>query len=368
LVRRTVGLATQATSRDENKLPEILNRPQEDLELEDAAVTNLRTEDLIAFARAAEDSAFAQDKRIQTTKDARCGAAVAEIFFTNTYVPFQTFRATNVWLSVTAVATHGLERREASYGDQKRILADLLKPEPIGELAAERAVAKLGAHGGPSARIPVVFEAEAAGGFLAGLFGAFSAQNVVEQRSYLAGRQGQRIASPLVTIIDDGSRRRGLGTRPFDGDGVQTRRTIVVDGGVLQRFLQTAITARRMGVPPTGNATRSYDTLPAVGPTNFYIDAGPSRPGALVKDVARGLYVTGTAGFGFDLVAGEYSQQVEGRWIEKGALAAPVEAMTVAGRLDDMLLGVDAVANDLDFRSNVASPSIRFREMTVGGV
>jgi PmbA protein len=367
LVRRTIGLATQAASRDENKLPELLPRTQEELEIDDPALAAIKVDDLTALARSAEDSAFAQDRRIETTKDARCGASVTEVFFSNTYTPLQSYRATAVWLGVTAVATQGSIRREGTYVDRRRLFADLLKPEPVGETAAERALAKLGAVRGPSAAMPVIFESEAASGFLAGLFGAFSGQNVLEQRSYLAGRLGQSVASPLVTIVDDGTRRRGIGTRPFDGEGVQTRRTVVVERGVLRKFLQSAVTARRAGVPPTGNASRSYDSLPVVGPSNFYLEPGDMKPGNLIRDVARGLYVTGSAGFGFDTVGGEYSQQVEGRWIEKGALAAPAEGVTVAGKLDDMLLGIDGVANDIDFRTAVVSPTIRFRQLTVGG-
>ena len=187
------------------------------------------------------------------------------------------------------------------------------------------------------------------------------------QRSYLASRQGTKIASDLVTVVDDGLLRRGLGTAPFDGEGVESRRTIVVDRGVLSSFLHTAITARRMNVPPTGNAVRTYETLPAVGPTNFYIDQGKTDPDKMVQGMPTGLLVTGTAGFGFDLVSGEYSQQVEGQWILNGQPAGAAEGITVAGRLDDMLLGIDAVGNRLEFRDRVASPALRFRELTIGG-
>jgi PmbA protein len=170
-----------------------------------------------------------------------------------------------------------------------------------------------------------------------------------------------------VTIVDDGIMRRGLASRPFDGEGSQTRRTMVVERGVLSRFLHTTATARRANVQPTGNATRGYDSLPSVGATNFYIQQGSTRLETMIKEVPRGLYVTGTAGFGFDLASGEYSQQVEGFWIENGALAQPVEGVTVAGKLDDMLMGIDSVGRDLEFRSNFASPSLRFKELTIGG-
>ena len=366
LVNRTLALTNQATPRDENKIAEFLAVTQSDLEIYDPAVVQLRVEDLVRFARTAEESAFAQDKRIQTTRDVRCGTASQEVFFSNTYIPRQTYRATAVWLSATPIATQGGQKREGTFIDRKRFFGELAKPEQIGQRAVERALARLGAAPVPSARVPVVFSAEAAGLFLQNLFPAFSALNVIEQRSFLAGKIGQAVASPGITIVDDGTMRRGLGTRYFDGEGVQTHRTVLVDRGVLRQYCHSAATARRLNVPPTGNGLRSYDTLPAITPTNLYIEAGSSTH-KLVEEVPLGLYVTGLAGFGVDTVSGEYSQQVDGQWIEKGVLTKAVEGVTVAGRLDEMLLGVDGVGRDLEFRSNVASPSIRFKQLTVAG-
>ena len=366
LVNRTLALTNEATPREENKLPEYLASSQSDLEIYDPAVVQLRPEDLVKMARAAEDSAFAKNERIQTTRDVRCGASLYEVFFSNTFIARQTFRATSVWLAATPIATEGAQKREGTYVDRKRFLSDLARPEQIGERAAERALARLGAAAVASGRVPVVFSAEAAAIFLQGLFPALSALNVIEQRSFLAGKIGQAVAGPSVTIIDDGTMRRGLGTRYFDGEGVQTHRTVLVERGILRQYVHSAATARRMNAPATGNGIRSYDSLPTIGPTNFYIDAfSKTRP--LIEDVAQGLYVNGLAGFGMDTVSGEYSQQVDGHWIEKGVLAKPVEGVTVAGRLDEMLLGIDAVGRDLDFRNNIASPTIRFKELTVGG-
>ncbi|HEY6221862.1 MAG TPA: TldD/PmbA family protein [Candidatus Eisenbacteria bacterium] len=368
LVLRTIALADQATPRDENKLPDQAFPPQGNLEIYDAAIAAMRPEQLIPLARSLEENALARDQKIQTTLDTRAGYAIGEVHFSNTFIPYQMFQSTVSWLTCTAVATDGSQKREGTYSDRKRIFLDLNTPDRIGRKAAERALAKLGAKSVPSTKAPVVFEAEAAGAFLGGLFGAFNGLNVIEQRSFLADRKGQQIASPLVTIVDDGIQRRGLGSRPFDGEGTQTRKTVVVDHGVLARFLHTVSTARRHNVQPTGNAARGYDSLPAVGPTNFYIDGGSSKPDAMIQEVPRGLYVTGTAGFGFDIAAGEYSQQVEGFWIEGGKLAQPVEGVTVAGKLGDMLLGIDAVGRDLEFRTIFAAPTIRFKELTIGGV
>jgi len=367
IVNRTIVLAGEATPRDENKISEEPQPAALELEINDESVLRLRPEDLTALARSAEENAFAQDKRVQSTQDARAGVQSNEVHFSSTYIPYQTYKASACWLAVSAVATQGGQKRTGSFADRKRLFADLETAERVGRKAATRAVAKLGAAPVPSAKVPVVFEAEAAGQFLQGLFGALSGANALEQRSFLAGKLGTQIASPHLTILDDGLMRRGLGSRPFDGEGVQSRRNVVVDHGFLRRFLQTTVSARRMGVGTTGSANRSYDSLPMVGPTNFYVESGGQGVSKLIADVPKGLFVTELAGFGIDTISGEFSQQVEGTWIEAGKLTKPVEGVTIGGKLQDMLMGIDGIGADLEFRSNVASPSIRFRELTVGG-
>lgn len=367
LILRTIALASQASPREEVRLPNEPFPAQRLLEIADDAIPPMAPEDLISFARAAEQNAIARDKRIQTTLGARVGVATQDVYFTNTYIKLQTYRATSCWIGCTAVAADGSERREGTYEDRKRIFADLSPPVIVGRKAADRALAKLGAKPVASTRAPVIFENEAAGAFLRGLFGAFSGSNALERRTFLADRRGQTVASPLLSIVDDGILRRGLGSLPFDGEGTQTRRTPVMDRGVFVRFLHTAATARLFNVTATGNGIRSYDSLPVVGPTNFYIDRGSAKPDTMISEVGRGLYVTDLAGFGIDTVSGQYSQQAEGFWIEKGALAAPVQGITVAGNLNDMLMGIDAVGKDLDFRGIYSSPSIRFKELTIAG-
>ena len=367
IVNRTIALAGEATPRDENKLPDEIPPQTQELEIYDEAVAALKPADQIALARAAEENAFARDKRIQTTQDARCGMQVSEVHFTNTFLGYQTYRTTSCWLAVGAIATEGGKKREGWFSDRKRILLDLETSERLGRKAADRALAKLGAAPVPSTKAPVIFDSEAAGQFLNAIFGAFNGQNVLEQRSFLAGSLGKPVASPLLTISDEGLMRRGLGTRPFDGEGVQARNTLVLDRGVLKAFLTTSVSGRRMGRGSTGNANRSYDSLPAIGPTNFHVERGDTRLDKMISEIPKGLFVTGLAGMGVDVVSGEFSQQVEGRWIEGGKLAQPVEGITLGGRLSEMLLGIDAVGNDLEYRSNVTSPSLRFREMTIGG-
>ena len=367
LVRRTIALASLNSPRDENRLPDEQLPLLTNLEIYDDAIEALRAADVINLARSTEGYAFAADKRIQSTRAARAGFALSEVHFTNSFVPYLTYKSTYCWLGVTAIASDGTTRREGTYSDQRRLLADLTIPERVGRRAAERATAKLGAKPVPTTQAPVIFEAEAAATFVSSLVPAITATNALELRSFLGGKHNQVVASPLVTLVDDGILRRGLGTRPFDGEGVQQRRTVVIDGGTMVKFLNTAAAAHRFSVRFTGNAVRTYDTLPVVGPTNLYLMAGRTALDKMISDTPRGLYVTELSGSGVDTVSGQYSQQAVGRWIEKGALAQPVERVTVAGRLDEMLLGVDAIGRDLEQRTVFSSPSIRFKQMTIAG-
>jgi PmbA protein len=168
-------------------------------------------------------------------------------------------------------------------------------------------------------------------------------------------------------MVDDGRRLRGLGSRPFDGEGLPTRRNVPVERGVLRHWLCDSYSARKTGAKPTGSARRGVAGGPSVGAGNLFFEPGASSPDEILGGVARGLYVTDLIGFGVNVVTGDYSQGAVGHWIENGRLAHAVHGVTIAGNLKDMLRDVDAVGNDLVFRGSSASPTIRIRRMTVSG-
>jgi PmbA protein len=175
------------------------------------------------------------------------------------------------------------------------------------------------------------------------------------------------VAAAGLTVMDDGRMPSALGSRPFDGEGVPTRRTVVIDNGVLTSYLLDTYTARKLGLASTGNASRSLGQRPTVGPMNFYVQPGAASPEEIIRSVDRGLYVTEMIGFGVNLVTGDYSRGAVGIWIEKGELTYPVEEITIAGNLKDMLRDVEMIGNDLEWRSSIASPTIKIRRMTVAG-
>jgi PmbA protein len=215
--------------------------------------------------------------------------------------------------------------------------------------------------------VPVVFDPETAGDLLGEIFAALSGYAVFRNSTFLKDSLGQSVASPLLTLVDDGRRPRGLGSRPFDGEGLPTRRNVPLEAGVLRYFLCDAYSARKIGARPTGTARRGVSGGPSVGASNLYLEAGRTSPEEILAGVDAGLYVTDLIGFGVDLVSGDYSQGAAGHWIENGRLAYPVHEVTIAGNLKQMLFDVDAVGSDLVFRSSVAAPTLRLRRMTVSG-
>jgi PmbA protein len=199
------------------------------------------------------------------------------------------------------------------------------------------------------------------------MYDAFTGESVLKQASWLTGLLDQPIASPLVTLVDDGTMVRGLGSSPCDCEGLRTRRNVLVDAGRCAMFAYDYYNSRRSKVAPTGNGVRGFASTPGTGYHNLFIAAGESTPEAILKSVDRGFYLDDQGSFGFNAVTGDYSYQAQGFWIEKGEKVHPVEGVTVAGRSLDMLKAVAAVGNDLEFRSSVASPTLLISEMTVSG-
>jgi PmbA protein len=248
-----------------------------------------------------------------------------------------------------------------------RTLGELLSPEEVGRIAAERTLRRLGAQKVATCEVPIVFDPETAAELLGSVFQAMSGYSVFRNSTFLKDRLGEAIASPLLTVVDDPRRFRGLGSRPFDGEGIPTRRVVPLEKGVLRHFLCDTYAARKIGARSTGSARRGVAGGPGVGAGNLYFEAGATSPEEIVAGVERGLYVTDLIGFGIDLVSGDYSQGAAGVWIENGRLTHPVNEVTIAGNLKQMLMDVDAVGSDLAFRSSVSAPTLRVKKMTLSG-
>ena len=267
-------------------------------------------------------------------------------------------------IGIIAGAGDHMQRDHASH--QARHFSDLDGPEELGRLAGERTVARLDPGKLASGIMPVVFDPRIGNSLVGHLVGAMSGPAIARKTSFLLGREEDDILPAGVTIVDDPHRRRGLRSRAFDGEGVATRPTRLVEHGRLTGWLLDSASARQLGLEPTGHATRGIGGSPGAGTTNVHLEPGSASPEELMADISTGLYVTGLIGQGVNSVTGDYSRGATGFIIDNGALAAPVEEITIAGNLLDMLRRLVA-ANDLEFRRAVNVPTLRIDGMTVAG-
>jgi len=248
-----------------------------------------------------------------------------------------------------------------------RSLAKLESAEQVGKEAARRTLRRLGARKVKTAHVPVVLDPLVAASMLEHIFEGVNGDSVYRGASFLAGKLGERIAGANVTVIDDGTMVGGFGTAPFDGEGVPTRRTVVIENGVLKSYLLNTYTAKKLNLSTTANASRGLAGTPGIAPGNYFLQPGQKTPQQIIGEIKDGLYVTEFLGHGANLVTGDYSRGASGLWIVNGELAFPVEEITVAGNLKEMFKNISEIGSDLEFRGSVASPTIRIHGLTVGG-
>ncbi|MBI2677990.1 MAG: TldD/PmbA family protein [Candidatus Koribacter versatilis] len=330
-------------------------------------VYSLPTEERIAQARRAEQAAMSADPRISNSEGGSFDAATGNKILANSLGFVGEYRRSYCSLSAVPIAQQdGAMQRDFWYS-VARTLAKLDSPESVGKTAAARTLRRLGARKVPTARVPVVFEPMVARSLIENIFEAVNGDSIYRGASFLAGRLGEQVAGENVNVIDDGTIPGGFGTSPFDGEGVPTRRTVVIERGVLKSYLLNTYTARKLGLATTGNASRGLAGTPGIGVGNFFLEAGDKTAEAIIREVPDGLYVTEFLGFGVNLVTGDFSRGASGLWIRNGELAFPVEEITVAGNLRDMFRNITAIGSDLEFRGAVAAPTIRIDGLTVAG-
>lgn len=339
-----------------------------DLDLYSSDVYSLPGEERIAYARRAEKAALDSDPRIKNSEGGSFDAATGHKILANSHGFIGEYRRSYCSVAAVPIAQdeNGAMQRDYWFS-VSRNLSQLESPEEVGKIAAQRALRRLGARKVKTQRVPVIFDPLVATSILSHIFEGVNGDSVYRGASFLAGKLGQKIAAENVTVIDDGTMIGGFGTSPFDGEGIPTRHTVVIENGVLTSYLLNTYTAKKLGLQTTGNASRGLAGTPGIGPGNYFLQPGARTPQQLIGDVKEGLYVTEFLGMGVNLVTGDYSRGASGLWISGGELTYPVEEITVAGNLKDMFLNISEVANDLEFRGAVASPTIRIDGLTVGG-
>ncbi len=365
LVQRAVDMARAAPEDPYCGIadPSDLARSLPDLDLDDSVEP--ATDALVERARAAEEAALAV-KGITNSEgaEANWGRSIVALAASNGFAASYGRSSHTVSVAVIGGEGTGMER-DYDYSSSLHG-ADLESPELVGRRAAERTLKRLNPRKVATTKVPVVLDPRVSGGMLRHLAGAINGVSIARGTSFLKGKLGQAIFPASVTIVDDPFRKRGLASKPVDGEGVAPMRRAIVDKGVLTTWLLDLRSARQLGLKTTGHAARGTTAPPSPSATNLYLEPGAVAPEALIGPIKDGLYVTEFIGMGINGVTGDYSRGASGFWIENGALAYPVSEITVAGNLLDMFAHVTA-ASDLVFRYGVDAPTLRIDGLTVAG-
>jgi PmbA protein len=339
-----------------------------DLELYDPAGGRTGAGDAIKVAKEAEDAARAYDARITNSDGATFGRTAGGMALVLSSGFRAAYRGSYQSLSVVPVADdEGGKKRRGYHWTAKRHLAELEPPDEVGKEAARRTLRKLGARSVATGEFPVVFDPDAARSILGLMAGCAMGSSIWRKSSYLVGREGTRVASDLITIVDDPLIPRAPGSRPFDGEGLPSRKNVVVEAGILRGFLCDSYSARKLSRASTASASRGGGAGVGASTSNYILEPGKDSPESIIKGTKRGLYVTDMMGFGFNAVTGDFSRGASGFWIEDGELTFPVSEVTISLNVDDLWQRVDAVGSDLDLRTSTAAPTIRVNRMIVAG-
>ncbi|MDB4998726.1 MAG: TldE protein part of TldE/TldD proteolytic complex [Myxococcaceae bacterium] len=350
--------------------PKLLCDPKSlpDLELYDSAGGQVNAAQAIDIAKRGEAAARSFDSRITNSDGATFGRTAGGMAMALSSGFRASYKGSYQSLSVVPVAEdEGGKKRRGYHWTAKRHLAELDDAEEVGREAARRTLRKLGARTVATGEFPVVFDPDAARSILGLLSGCIMGSSIWRKSSYLIGREGTRIASDLVTIVDDPLIPRAPGSRPFDGEGLASRKNVVVEKGILKMYLCDSYSARKLSRESTASASRGGSAGVGAGTTNFILSPGTESKDAIVKGTKRGLYVTEMMGFGFNAVTGDFSRGASGFWIENGELAFPVSEVTISLNVDDLWQRLDALGSDLDLRTSTAAPTIRIGKMTIAG-
>jgi PmbA protein len=369
MVKSAIELADITTDDPHAGLPdrEELGSIDGDLRLYSADVEGLETGLKIDTAKRAEEAALSADPRITNSEGASFDTHTGRHIFANSRGFAGEYRSSYCSLSTVPVAREG-ESMERDYWDSTaRGFGGLESPELVGRTAAQRALRRLNAVKVETRKAPVVFEPRTARSLLDNLFEAVHGMLIYRNESFLAGKLGQKVANENVTVIDDGTMPGLFGSSPFDDEGVPSRRTVVIERGVLKNYLLNTYAGRKLGMKTTGNASRGLTGNAGIGHGNFYLEKGVQTPEQILAGISDGFYVTELMGFGVNIVTGDYSRGAAGLWIRNGELAFAVSEVTIAGNLNEMLMNLEAIGSDLQFRGSMAAPTLKIGEMTVGG-
>jgi PmbA protein len=368
MAAEAVALARETAADPSAGIPEDgFATPIPDLDLFDPADRNISLEVRIEDAMQAEAAARAVDTRIDNSEGSQASSGFGRIVYGNSHGFLEAYESASHGLFSEPLARDGESMQRDYWMTAGRRLSDLEEPATVGRKAADRVLRRLGAKRIPTCEVPVIFDGITAPSLIGQLASCLNGYSIYRESSFLAERLGETIASDRVTVIDDGRLPGGLGSKPFDGEGQATRRNVLVDGGRLESWLLDHYSARKLGMVSTGSASRGPGSGPHAGTTNLWLEPGEGTLEELIAEIDRGLLVTELIGMGFNPTTGDYSRGAAGLWIEKGEIVHPVEEITIAGNLGEMLCQIDRVGSELVWRGRTAAPPLRIAQMTVAG-
>jgi len=343
-----------------------------ELELYDPEVAEVDAAWALRQAIACEAAARKHDRRVSNSEGATWSRVVGASAFATSGGFVGGYRGSYASLVAEPLADDATDpgnpkKRNGYWWTASRYLRELAAAEAVGIEAARRTVATLGSRKVATQDCAIVFDPEVARSIVGMVFSVANGSAFWRKSSYLVGKEGEVVASPLVTIVDDPLLPRAPGSRPFDGDGLPTRKNPVIERGVLCPVLCDVYCARKLGRASTGSAARSVGGNPGPTTSNLIMQAGSMSRQELLRSTQRGLYVTNLMGFGFNPVTGDFSRGAQGFWIENGELTFPVSEVTIAANFEEILKRIDAVADDLELRSATAAPTFRVSHMTLAG-
>jgi len=365
-ISRAIEFAKSTTADRTNVLPEDRT---ESLAggLYDPQIAKIPMETKTDLAKMVEKLAM-KDPRITKSAGAAYREGEGEVVIANSTGLLKSYKSSACSFGVSVVAEKGEQKSSGSESCSRRFYADLKTPEEVAAKAAKKAYEMLDPKMVKTQKAAVIFTPDVAGALLGGILGAINGERVLQGASFLAKKLNQKIASELVTLVDDGTLPKGLASAPFDGEGVSTQKRLIVEKGTLKGFLYNTIVAKRAGLPSTGNASRrGFTALPDIGPHNFYMVAGKSMPEEIIQATKVGLFLREVTGYGINPVNGNFSGGAAGFWIENGKIVFPVKGLTIAGTADEMLNGIDLVGQDVDLNRTITAPTFRIKLLQIGG-
>lgn len=365
-ISRAVAFARLSTPDENNILTDDKGMTPVE-ELFDESIAGISMDKKINMALELEKLAM-KDSRITKSSGAGYGEGESEIFIANSNGLVKSYKSSACSIGASVVAEKGDQKNTGGEYCTRVFFADLLPSEKIAAIASKRAWELLDPVMIRTQRAAVIFDPDTARSLIGGIIAAINGERVMQGASFLKDDLNKQIASSLLTITDDGTRKRSPGSSPFDGEGVPTMKNIIIRNGILNSFIYNSIAAKRAGTRSTGNATRGgFSSLPGIGAHNIYLEPGKFTQEEIISSTKKGLLLKEVTGYGIDPVSGNFSGGASGFWIENGKIVSPVKGVTIAGKASDILNSIDMMGNDIDLSRTFAAPSFRIAVMQIGG-